>query len=50
MRVIEGNYIFRVAAIDMYMVLDLTISAKFKTRDFENYKGHTFPISHQDMY
>lgn len=38
-KVIEGNNIFGFAALNMRLVSNLVISAKFKTPDFEKYKG-----------
>lgn len=48
--VIEGNNIFVVAVIDMCLVTDLVIPAKFKTPDFEKYEVHTCPKIHLMMY
>lgn len=50
LRSIEGNDIFGAAAMDMCLVPDLVLPAKFKTPDFEKYKGHTCPKTHLVMY
>lgn len=50
LRAIEGNDIFGAAAMDMCLVPDLVLPAKFKTADFEKYKGHTCPKTHLVMY
>ncbi|XP_050890389.1 uncharacterized protein LOC127095793 [Lathyrus oleraceus] len=47
---LEGDHIFGSAAKEMCHVLGLVIPAKFKTPDFDKYKGHTFPKSHLIMY
>lgn len=46
MRAMEGNDVFGAAAMDMCLVPDLVLPKKFKTPDFEKYKGHTCPRSH----
>ena len=50
MRAMEGNDVFGAAAMDMCLVPDLVLPKKFKTPDFEKYKGHTCPRSHLIMY
>lgn len=50
LRAIEGNDIFGASAMDMCLVPDLVLPSKFKTPDFEKYKGHTCPKSHLMMY
>lgn len=50
LRVVEGNDVFGTSAMDMYLVPDLVLPAKFKTPDLEKYKGHTCPKSHLMMY
>lgn len=50
LRAVEGNDVFGAATMDMCLVPDLVLSAKFKTLDFEKYKGHTYPRSHLIMY
>lgn len=50
LRAMEGNDVFGVAAMDMCLVPDLVLPKKFKTPDFEKYKGHTCPRSHLIMY
>ncbi|XP_050877389.1 uncharacterized protein LOC127081150 [Lathyrus oleraceus] len=49
-KAIEGNKIFGASAINMCLVSNLVIPAKFKTPDFEKYKGQTCPRSHLVMY
>lgn len=50
LRAIEGNDIFGASAMDMCLVPELVLPSKFKTPDFEKYKGHTCPKSHLMMY
>lgn len=50
MTAIEGNNIFGSAAMNMRLVSNLVIRAKFKTPDFEKYKGQTCSRSHLVMY
>ncbi|XP_050919451.1 uncharacterized protein LOC127136996 [Lathyrus oleraceus] len=49
-KAIEGNNIFGIIAMNMHLVSNLVIPAKFKTLDFEKYKGQTCPRSHLVMY
>ncbi|XP_050875250.1 uncharacterized protein LOC127078874 [Lathyrus oleraceus] len=49
-RDLEGDHVFGSAAKEMCLVSGLVIPAKFKTPDFEKYKGHTCPKSHLIMY
>lgn len=49
-KAIEGNNIFGSAAMNMRLVSNFVIPAKFKTPDFEKYKGQTCPRSHLVMY
>ncbi|XP_050918902.1 uncharacterized protein LOC127136386 [Lathyrus oleraceus] len=49
-KVIEGNNIFGSIAMNMLLVSNLVISAKFKTPDFKKYKGQPCPRSHLVMY
>lgn len=49
-KAMKGNNIFSVVVMDICLVTDLVIPAKFKTLDFEKYKGHTCPRSHLMMY
>lgn len=49
-KAIEGNNIFGSATMNMRLVSNLVIPAKFKTPDFEKYKGQTCPRSHLVMY
>lgn len=46
----EGNDVFGVATRNMFLVLDLVMPVKFKTPNFEKYKGHTCPKIHLVMY
>ena len=46
----EGNEFFSVDANNMCLVSDLVMPAKFKTLEFEKYKGHTCPRIHLVMY
>lgn len=50
LRAIKGNDVFCATAMDMCLVPDLVLPTKFKTLDFEKYKGHTCPKSHMIMY
>lgn len=50
LRAIEGNDVFGAASMDMCLVPDLVLPAKFKAPDFEKYEGHTFPKTHLVMY
>lgn len=43
---IEGNNISGSTSINMRLVSDLVIPDKFKTPEFEKYKGQTCPRSH----
>ncbi|XP_050888930.1 uncharacterized protein LOC127094104 [Lathyrus oleraceus] len=49
-RDLEGDHVFGSAAKEMCLVSGLVIPAKFKTPDFDKYKGHTCPKSHLIMY
>ncbi|XP_050908943.1 uncharacterized protein LOC127122688 [Lathyrus oleraceus] len=49
-RDLEEDHVFGSAAKEMCLVYGLVIPAKFKTPDFEKYKGHTCPKSHLIMY
>lgn len=49
-KAIEGNNIFGFVAMNMRLVSNLVIPAKFKTPDFEKYQGQTCPRSHLVMY
>lgn len=49
-RALEGDHVFGSAAKEMCLVSGLVFSAKFKTPDFDKYKGHTCPKSHLIMY
>src|SRR4051812_45521324 len=46
----EGADYFGVAAENMCLVSDLVMPSKFKTPEFEKYKGYTCPRSHLTMY
>ncbi|XP_058753896.1 uncharacterized protein LOC131627087 [Vicia villosa] len=46
----EGNNYFGVAAKNMCLVSDVVMPAKFKTPEFEKYKGNTYPKNHLIMY
>ena len=46
----EGNEFFSVDTDNTCLVSDLVIPAKFKTLEFEKYKGHTYPKSNLVMY
>ncbi|XP_058745950.1 uncharacterized protein LOC131618811 [Vicia villosa] len=50
LRAMEGNEFFSIDAGNMCLVSDLVMPAKFKTPEFEKYKGHTCPRSHLVMY
>ena len=50
LKVVEGDDILGDAAMDMCLVSYLVIPTKFKTHDFEKYKGHTCTRSHLVMY
>lgn len=50
MTTMEGNDIFGVGAMDMCLVSDLTILAKFKTLEFKKYRCRTCPRIHMVMY
>lgn len=50
LRAIKGNDVFGATTMDMCLVSDLIIPAKFKTPNFEKYKGYTCPKSHLIMY
>lgn len=45
-----GDHIFDIVAKEMCHVSGLVILKKFKTLDFDKYKGHTFPKSLLIMY
>ncbi|XP_050878830.1 uncharacterized protein LOC127082642 [Lathyrus oleraceus] len=49
-KAIEGNNIFGTSAMNMHLVSNLVILAKFKTPDLEKYRGQTCPRSHLVMY
>ncbi|XP_050908802.1 uncharacterized protein LOC127122524 [Lathyrus oleraceus] len=49
-RALEGDHIFGSAAKEMCLVSGLVIPTKFKTPDFDKYKGHTCPKIHLIMY
>ncbi|XP_050889286.1 uncharacterized protein LOC127094502 [Lathyrus oleraceus] len=49
-RALKGDHVFGSAAKEMCLVSGLVISAKFKTPDFDKYKGHTCPKIHLIMY
>ncbi|XP_050896008.1 uncharacterized protein LOC127102703 [Lathyrus oleraceus] len=49
-RDLEGDHVFGSAAKEMCLVSGLVIPAKFKTPDFDKYKGHTCPKIHLIMY
>ncbi|XP_050915072.1 uncharacterized protein LOC127130033 [Lathyrus oleraceus] len=49
-KAIEGNNIFGASNMNMRLVSNLVIPAKFKTPDFEKYQGQTCPRSHLVMY
>ena len=46
----EGYDVFDVGALEMCLVPDVVIPPKFKTPDFEKYKGLTCPRNHLRMY
>jgi len=46
----EGNDVFGATTMDMCLVPDLVLPPKFKTPEFEKYKGHTCPKSNLIMY
>lgn len=48
-KAMEGNNIFSATIMDTCLVSDLVIQTKFKTLDFEKYKGHTCLKSHLVM-
>src|SRR3954470_870927 len=50
LRAMEGADYFEVAAENMCLVSDVVMPAKFKTPEFEKYKGNTCPRSHLTMY
>lgn len=50
LRSAEGNVVFGVAAIDICLVLDLVMPAKFKALEFKKYKEHTCPKGDLVMY
>ncbi|XP_050896789.1 uncharacterized protein LOC127103584 [Lathyrus oleraceus] len=49
-RALEGDHVFGSAAKEICLVFGLVISTKFKTPDFDKYKGHTFPKIHLILY
>ncbi|XP_050876089.1 uncharacterized protein LOC127079759 [Lathyrus oleraceus] len=49
-RALEGDHAFSSATKEMCLVSGLVILTKFKTPDFDKYKGHTCPKSHLIMY
>lgn len=50
MREIEGDKVFGDVTREMLLVSDLVIPAKFKTLDFDKYRGHSCPESYMIMY
>ena len=50
LKVVEGFDAFEVDALEMGLVPDVVIPAKFKVPDFSKYKGLTFPRNHIRMY
>lgn len=50
MKAIEGNNLFVLVSMNIRMVSNLVIPTKFKTPDFEKYKGQACPRSHLVMY
>src|SRR4051812_2378327 len=46
----EGNSFFSVDVDIICLVSNLLMPAKFKTLEFQKYKGHTCPRSHLIMY
>lgn len=50
MKAMEGNDIFSTIVMNMCLVSDLVIIDKFKTPDFEKYKGNNYARSHLIMY
>lgn len=49
-RAMKGDQVFGAPAKEMCLVSGLVISAKFKTPDFEKYKGNTSPKIRLTMY
>lgn len=47
---IEGFNIFGVDDMGMCLVPDVFIPPKFKTPDFEKYKGVSYPMNHLRMF
>ncbi|XP_050915184.1 uncharacterized protein LOC127130159 [Lathyrus oleraceus] len=47
--VVEGFNIFGINVVEMCLVLDVVIPPKFKTSEFEKYKGVSFPRNHLRM-
>lgn len=47
---VEGSDIFGFDVMNMCLVADLTVLAKFKVAKFEKYQGHTCPKDHLTMY
>lgn len=50
LKAIKGNDVFDLDALDMCLVSDLIITPKFKTPDFEKYKGISCPKIHLTMH
>lgn len=50
LKVIESFSIFRINVMWMCLVLDVAIPPKFKTPDFEKYKGVSCPRNHLRMF
>ncbi|XP_050920293.1 uncharacterized protein LOC127137930 [Lathyrus oleraceus] len=50
LKVIEGFSIFGVDAMGMCLVPDVDIPTKFKTHNFEKYKGVSYPRNHLRMF
>lgn len=50
LRAIEGDNVFRAATREMCLVFALVIPSKFKTSEFDKYKGHSHPKIHLIMY
>lgn len=49
-RALEGDHVFGSAAKEMCLIYGFVIPTKFKTLDFDKYKGHTCPKSNLIMY
>lgn len=50
LRILEGHNSTRLSALEMCLVPDVVIPPKFKTPEFEKYKGLTCPNVHLKMY